>query len=61
MMGAERKTRGGWSMYDPVVKRYRATCDACGFVAVRAEREAAEHRLALHINYDHDGKVGGKC
>ena len=41
--------------YDPVLGRYRAAC-ACGFVAVRAKREAAEHVLAQHVAYEHDGK-----
>lgn len=35
--------------YDPVTKRYRATCPHCGYVAVRAKRESAEHTLSLHV------------
>lgn len=46
------------AVFDPVVKRYRATCPVCGYFAVRAKREAAIHVLAQHVAYTHDGKVG---
>lgn len=39
--------------YDAVIKRYRATCPVCMYVAVRAKSEAAEHLLAQHIAYTH--------
>lgn len=42
--------------YDPVVKRYRATCPTCGYVAVRAKREAAIHVLSQHVTYTHDSE-----
>ena len=42
------------TVYDPVLRRYRATC-GCGYEAVRAKREAAEHVLSQHIAYQHDG------
>jgi hypothetical protein len=41
--------------YDPVVKRWRATCP-CGYVAVRAKREAALWALEQHVAYSHDGR-----
>lgn len=40
--------------YDPVLKRYRATCTTCGFVAVRAKRETAIHALSVHRAYQHE-------
>jgi hypothetical protein len=39
------------AVYDPVVKRYKATCPSCGWIATRAKRESAEHNLAQHLNY----------
>lgn len=42
------------AVYDPVLKRYRATCPHCGYVSVRAKREAAEHNLSTHLAYQHD-------
>ena len=40
--------------FDPVLRRYRATCPTCGYVAVRAKREAAVHVLSQHLAYaDH--------
>lgn len=44
------------STYDPVIGRYRATCPSCGYVAVRAKRAAAEHALAQHVAYTHEGQ-----
>ena len=41
------------AQYDPVIRRYRATCPDCGYVAVRAKREAAEHALHQHVAYEH--------
>jgi len=42
------------AQYDPVIKRYRATCPECDYVAVRAKREAAIHAMSLHVAYSHD-------
>lgn len=42
--------------YDPVIKRYRGTCPVCGYVAVRAKREAAQHAAEQHATYAHDGR-----
>lgn len=42
--------------YDPVVKRWRAECPVCGYVAVRAKSEAAEHVCSQHIGYTHEGE-----
>jgi hypothetical protein len=39
--------------YDPVLKRYRAVCSVCAYVAVRARRDAAEHALEQHLAYAH--------
>jgi hypothetical protein len=43
--------------YDPVVRRYRSTCPLCGYVAVRAKREAAEHITSQHVAYEHGREV----
>jgi len=42
------------TVYDPVIGRWRSTCPVCGFVAVRAKREAAEHVASQHLAYEHD-------
>lgn len=41
------------AVYDPVLKRYRATCPECEFAAVRAKRESAEWNLGVHMSYAH--------
>lgn len=41
--------------YDPVAKRWKATCPHCGRIVARAKREAAEHNMAQHVAYEHDG------
>lgn len=38
-------------------KRYRVTCEHCGYVVVRSSRESADHNMALHVNYTHEGKA----
>lgn len=43
-------------VYDPVIKRYRAFCPKCDYVAIRAKSEAAAHVIAQHVAYAHDGK-----
>ena len=43
--------------YDPVVKRWKATCSECGYFAARAKREAAVHALAQHVAYEHEAEV----
>lgn len=48
------KTKNPAAEYDPVVKRYRATCPVCGYVAIRAKREAAEHVRDQHTTYTHE-------
>lgn len=45
------------SAYDPVIKRYRSTCPECGYAAVRAKSEAAEHAVAQHVAYQHGLEV----
>jgi hypothetical protein len=39
--------------YDGVLRRYRATCPVCGYVAVRSKREAAAHIIVQHVAYTH--------
>jgi len=41
-------------VYDAVVKRWRALCHDCGYQAVRAGRDNAEHVMAQHCAYKHD-------
>lgn len=45
------------AVYDPVIKRYRATCPICGYAAVRAKWEAAEHVLSQHLAYEHEAET----
>lgn len=45
-------------VFDPAERRFRATCPVCGFVAVRAKREAALHYLVQHLAYEHDAEAG---
>jgi hypothetical protein len=45
------------AVYDPVVKRYRAPCPICGYVAVRAKRDAALWHLSQHVVHVHDAEV----
>jgi hypothetical protein len=45
------------ALYDPVLKRYRATCELCGFVAVRAQRESAIWNLQQHYAYNHEHEL----
>ena len=45
------------AVYDPVTKRYHATCPECGYKSVRAKREAALHVLAQHVVYTHEKEV----
>lgn len=40
-------------VYDPVVKRWKATCPHCGRIVARAKREAAEHNMSQHLAYEH--------
>jgi hypothetical protein len=42
--------------YDPVLKRWKAHCSHCAYMAVRAKREAAEHILSQHTAYNHEGE-----
>lgn len=48
------KTRDSGAQYDPVLKRYRATCPHCSYFVVRAKRESAEYNLSLHVTYQHE-------
>ena len=44
------------AVYDPVTKRYKATCPECGYFAARAKREAALWALDQHIAYEHEAE-----
>ncbi len=41
------------TVYDSKAKRYQCHCMHCGYVVVRAKREAAEHAGFQHVVYAH--------